>query len=217
VKRTVAIVAGVVTLGLALYVGSRLTAQTGGSAPPPAPTMKVRLVNLQFVIKNYKRTEALRQEHTEVFKQFDNQIKQLKELIDARTKQLQDPQYADKRDVIEKEIKRLQREMQDKTEEARAALDKKQGDLIVLVYKEVEEAVKAYARPAGIELVLHYNDAVLDTDRNTAPNVARKMSAGACMPMYITPGMDISQEIVNALNAKYPATASTGGTSGGTQ
>jgi Skp family chaperone for outer membrane proteins len=213
VKRTVAIVAGVVTLGLALYVGSRLTAQTGGTAPPPAPTMKMRLVNLQFVIKNYKRTDALRQEHTDLFKQYDAQINEIKKQIEGRTKQLQDPQFADKKEAIEKEIKRLQREMQDKTDEARAALDKKQGELIVLVYKEVEEAVRTYARQSGLEIVLHYNDAVLETERNSAANVARKMSAGACMPIYYMEGMDISQDIVNALNAKYPATTSTPGAS----
>ncbi len=206
-KRTVAIVAGVVSLGLALYAGSRLTAQTGG-AGAAAPTMKVRMVNLQFIIKNYKRTEALRAEHTELFKQYDAQIKQIKDLIDGRTKQLQDPQFADKKDVLEKEVKRLQREMQDKTEEARQALDKKQGDIIVLVYKEVEEAVRTYARQSGLEMVMHYNDATQESDRNSAANIARKMSAGACMPMYLTPGLDISQDIVNALNAKYPTTAS---------
>jgi Skp family chaperone for outer membrane proteins len=211
--RTVAIVAGVVTLGLALYAGSRLAAQqTGypaGAEQSAAPTMKMRMVNLQYVIKNYKRTEVLRTEHTELFKQYDAQIKQIKDTIEQRTKQMQDPQYADKRDAFEKEIKRLNREMADKTEEARAALDKKQGDLIVLVYKEVDDAVRTYARQANIELVLHYNDAVLESDKNSAANIARKMSAGACMPMYMLPTLDISQEVVNVLNAKYPVAAAT--------
>jgi Skp family chaperone for outer membrane proteins len=214
VKRTFAIMAGVVSLGLALYAGSRLTADPGGAAAAP-PTMKVRLVNLQYVIKNYKRTEALRAEHTELFKTYDAQIKQLKDTIEQRTKQMNDPQYADRHEAFEKEIKRLQREMQDKTEEARVALDKKQGDIIVLVYKEIDEAVRTFARQGGLEMVLHYNDAVLDSDRNSAANIARKMAAGACMPMYLTPGLDISQDIVNTLNAKYPTTATAPAPGGG--
>jgi Skp family chaperone for outer membrane proteins len=204
VKRTVAIVAGVVTLGLALYVGSRLTAQPANA---PAPTMRVRLVNLQYVMKNYKRNEVLRNEITDMFKQYDNQINELKKLVEARTKQAQDPQFAAQKEAIEKEIKRLNREMAEKNDEARVALDKKQGEIIVLLYKEFDEAVRTYARQAGIEMVMHYNDAVLESDRVSAANVARKMTAGACMPMYITPGLDISQDIVNALNAKYPVAA----------
>jgi Skp family chaperone for outer membrane proteins len=210
VKRTVAIVAGVVTLGLALYAGSRLTAQQGTpAAADPPPTMKMRFVNLQHVLKNYKRMETLRQETAELFKQYDAQIKQLQDLIDARTKQLQDPTLADKRDALEKEVRRLTREKQDKTEEAKVALDKKQGELIVLVYKEVDDAVRTYCRQSNIELVLHYNDAVTESDRNNPQNIARKMTQGACMPLYMTSSLDISQEIVGVLNAKYPVTTST--------
>ncbi len=208
-KRTVAIVAGMVTVGLALYAGSRLTAQQGApAAADPPPTMKMRFLNLQYVLKNYKRMESLRQETAELFKQYDAQIKQLQDLIDARTKQIQDPTLADKRDALEKEIRRLTREKQDKTEEAKVALDKKQGELIVLVYREVDEAVRTYCRQANIELVLHFNDPVTESERNNPANVARKMTQGACMPLYMTPTLDISQDIVAALNAKYPVTTS---------
>src|SRR5689334_12318016 len=89
VKRTVAIVAGVVTLGVALYVSGRLTADPGAPAEAaPAPTMRVRMVNLQYVIKNFKRTDTLRAEHTQLFKQYDDQINQIKTTIEGRQKQL---------------------------------------------------------------------------------------------------------------------------------
>ena len=202
-KRTVAILAGVLTLGAGLYVGSQLRAQQPGAAP--AATMKMRLVNLQYVIKNYKRTEALRAEHTAMFKKFDDEIQQMKKIAEARQQQLNDPQYAAQKEAIEKEIKRLQREMADKSEEARAALAKKEGEIITLVYNEVDDAVKKYAAMSGIELVMHYNDPVAEAERRSANNVARKMSAGACMPMYMVAGLDISDEIVKYLNDKYGA------------
>jgi Skp family chaperone for outer membrane proteins len=209
VKRTVAIVAGVVTLGLALYVGGRLTAEPGAPAEAaPAPTMKMRFVNLSYVVKNYKRMDTLRQETQELVKKYEAQVKEIQDLIDARTKQLNDPQFAAQRDALEKEVRRLTREKTERTEEARMALDKKQGDLVVLIYKEVDDAVRTYARQSNIELVMHYNDAVTDSDRYSAQNIARKMTAGALMPMYMLPTLDISQDIVNALNAKYPVATS---------
>jgi Skp family chaperone for outer membrane proteins len=170
--------------------------------------MRLRMVNLQYVIKNYKRTETLRAEHMELFKRHDGEIQQLKKTLEGRQEQLQKPEFtADQKQAIEREIKRLQREVADKTEEARAALAKKEGEVITLIYKEVDDAVTRYAREQGLELVLHYNDAVADSDRFSAANIARKMSAGACMPMYLTPGLDISEDIVKALNARYPGTA----------
>ncbi len=204
-KRTFAIVAGVLTVGAGLYFGTHLSAQgpAGGSAAP-APTMRMRLVNLQYVIKNYKRTEALRAEHAALFKKYDDEIQQYKKLAEQRQAQMNDPKYSTaEKEAIEKEIKRLQREMQDKGEEARTALAKKEGDLITLIYNEVEDSVKKYAAMNSIELVMHYNDAVAESDRRSANNVARKMSAGACMPMHVAAGLDISDDIVQALNRQY--------------
>lgn len=202
-KRTVAILAGVVTLGAGLYLGSRSTAQGPAGGAATAVTMRMRLVNLQHVIKNYKKTDALRGEHTALYTKYDTDINELKKLMEGRQKQLTMKEFEAHKDGIEKEVKRLQREIQDKGEEARTALAKKEGDLITVIYTEVEDSVRKYAAMNGIELVMHYNDAIADADRRSANNIARKMSAGACMPMYMTEGLDISNEIVNLLNKQY--------------
>jgi Skp family chaperone for outer membrane proteins len=206
------IVAGALTLGLVLYAGTRLWAQNpatgGGAGAAPAVSMRMRMVNLQYVIKSYKRTESLRAEHTALFKKYDDELKELKKLSDARTQQMQDPSLtAAQKEAVEKEIKRLQREMKEKSDDAQMALAKKEGDLITLIYSEVEDAVVRYATSHQLDLVLHYNDAVAEVDRKNPQNVARKMSAGACMPMYMAPGLDISKDIVDQLNAKYPGSA----------
>jgi Skp family chaperone for outer membrane proteins len=214
VKRTVVIVAGVVTLGLALYAGSRVRAQNGGAPQPAAApvTMRMRLVNLSYVLKNYKRFDNLRAEGVSLYKNYDEQINGMRKKMEEYQKVLTAPEYKDKitaeqRDQYEKAVKQVQRDIADKTEEARAALAKKEAEVIQLVYREVEDVVKRYAASQSIEVVMHYNDAIAESDRSSPANIARKMSAGACMPMYIAPGMDISQEVVTQLNARYPGSA----------
>src|SRR5271166_3342754 len=54
VKRTILFVAGIAILVIALYVGSRLSAQ--GTAVP-RPTSKIAVVNMQLVIEKYKKFE----------------------------------------------------------------------------------------------------------------------------------------------------------------
>ena len=54
-------------------------------------------------------------------------------------------------------------------------------------------------------MVLHYNDAVTQEDYNSEVNISRKMQAGALMPIYMAPGVDVSMDIVKALNASMPA------------
>src|SRR5205823_1731107 len=53
VKRTVTYAAGVLILGVAVYAGSRLWAQNTSGAARPAPTTRIALINLPYVIKNY--------------------------------------------------------------------------------------------------------------------------------------------------------------------
>jgi Skp family chaperone for outer membrane proteins len=186
-------------------------------------TLRLRILNLNQVIKTYKRTESMQAEFKAHYKQFEDDYKVLKEKSEARTKQMQDPQYTtQQKELIEKEIKRLQREMAEKNEEMRAALAKKEGEMVTLLYKEVDEAVRKYAQSAGIEMVLFYNDAITDSDRFNPMNIARKISAGACYPMYLAPGLDISNVIAKILNDKYPGTAAvpsteTGSTAGVTR
>jgi Skp family chaperone for outer membrane proteins len=142
------------------------------------------------------------------YKKFEDEYKALKDESEKRQKQLQDPQYTtQQKELIEKEIKRLTREMAEKNEEMRAALAKKEGEMVTLLYKEVDEAVRKYAQSTGIEMVLFYNDAITESDRFNPMNIARKISAGACYPMYLAPGLDISDDIAKILNAKYPGTA----------
>jgi hypothetical protein len=52
-------------------------------------------------------------------------------------------------------------------------------------------------------VVLQYYDADEKTHAAefwSPTNVARKLQASGCMPMYIAPGLDISEEIIEALN-----------------
>ncbi len=56
----------------------------------------------------------------------------------------------------------------------------------------------------GFDLVVHYNDVPADSAEFFSPvNVSRKIQAGAFIPLYIAPGMDITQEVVTALNETY--------------
>ena len=51
--------------------------------------------------------------------------------------------------------------------------------------------------------MLHYIDAVNEADFNNPMNIMGKMQQRACMPIYMTPGLDISKEIASDLNKTY--------------
>lgn len=130
--------------------------------------------------------------------------------------QYQDPKNAEYKEGLEKAIKKLQREtIPEKTDEARQAIGKREGEMITLIYNELEDAVTRYAQSQGFELVLHFNEVPPTEPSRTNPQyIVQRMGAMALVPMYRVQGLDISAEIVQILNDKYLSTAAAPPTAG---
>jgi Skp family chaperone for outer membrane proteins len=202
VKRTVIVAAAVLALGMAAYV-SRLWAQQTAAAPEPRT--RIALLNLSLVIKNYQKFNAFQDEIKHLLGPYQTTDTQLKQRLDALAK---DAQTAppDKREQIEGEVKELQRKMQDNKDAASKVVGKKQEEQLKILYWDVKDTAQRYAVGHNFEMVLHYNDAPPD-EYWSGPNIARKIQNGALMPLYAVPGMDITNEVVDTLNAAYRAQA----------
>ena len=48
-----------------------------------------------------------------------------------------------------------------------------------------------------------------EAEMNTANNIGRRMNQGACFPLYVTPGMDISEEVLAYLNQSVASAPTT--------
>lgn len=218
-KRNVGILTGVAALG-AMALGQvsahaqvppqQPIQQTTATMPANAPVAmqqplrtRVAMVNLAHVVKNYQKFQNLQREFEETYKTFDKQLESKRQLLvqyQAEAQKVQADTAA--REQWERKMRDLQREMQDMGEEAKKQLSKKQGDQVVIIYKEIEEAVQVYARSKDIELVLHYND-MQPSDLYSPMNVSRKLGLGAAFPIYAAPGMDITNDITTMLNTRY--------------
>jgi Skp family chaperone for outer membrane proteins len=86
--------------------------------------------------------------------------------------------------------------------------------MLIVLFKEIQEACQRVAMAQGYDLVLHYNDATTSQEYWSAMNIARKLQAGACMPLHYGPGVEITNEVVNALNSAFTRTAPGAATGG---
>ena len=217
-KRTLFLLVGVVALGTAIYASSKLWAQTPGAVVTGTKT-KVGVVNLTYVIKNYSK-----------FKNYQEQLKakvdpfQLRDTMwktdgEKLAKEAQLPSTAaPRRDEIEKKLKDLQRQIEDNKAEAQKVLVKEQEAQLVTLYGDIRTQVDKFAVAHGYDLVFHYND-VAREDFWRPENVARKMQAGAAIPMYMSGTVDISEYILRMLNpaGTAPTPAASTGTNTGTR
>jgi Skp family chaperone for outer membrane proteins len=206
-------VAGVATLGIAVYLGSRLWAQQGqapvGAAGHPAsastPKTRVALLNLKYVVMNYTKWKNFTDTLKNDYKGYEDKIKPLSTQLEQLQKEAQTAN-ADRKAEIEKQAKPLQRQMQDIADEAKNTLGKKESDELVIIYKEIAAAVSRFAQANDIDLVMHYNDATTNEEMNSPQNIGRKMTTGPCTPLYYKANeIEISPVILKMLNDQFVA------------
>jgi Skp family chaperone for outer membrane proteins len=204
VKRTVILsVAGVALLGVVLYVG-RLWEQTAHAAPSGPPTSRIALLNLSHVIKSYAKYAVFQEELKQAVDPFQKRDQALKLQAEEYAKSMTKPETSQpQREEIEKKLKELQRQVEDNKAEANKALVKKQEEQLKILYMDVRQVAERHAVAQGYEMVLHYNDHVKAEEYWSPQNIARKMNAGALMPLYYVGGIDISQAVIDTLNTVY--------------
>jgi Skp family chaperone for outer membrane proteins len=218
VKRTIITLTALGTLGLMVYVGSQLRAQNQpqaagrvqqAAATAPAAPLRTRIavINLQQAIKQYRKWSDFEQTYKNLYNQYNAEFERKKASGVALKNQLDKATDDATKDNIQKQLKELDRQVQDLGETAKKQLGKMRDDQAVQIYHEVEEAVQYYARANDIEMVLHFNDAVAQADLYQPLNIERKLQTGACMPMYVAQGMNITDIISSMLNNRLGATA----------
>jgi Skp family chaperone for outer membrane proteins len=222
VKRTVGIVAGLAALAVLAYVGTQLWAQQpGGPAQAAAPAQtRIAVINLLQVIKNYNKAKFYETELDQTLKPFRDKGEELKKSLLGWQTYLSDPKNngigAEEREKGEKNVLNAKRQLEDLDKEARKAFGKKREQQVVQLYREIDDAVKRYAASNGFHLVLSYGEPINPSDLYSAQNIARKLEGiqmgGACAPMYLSDGMDISGAVTDALNRAYPGTGTPVGT-----
>jgi Skp family chaperone for outer membrane proteins len=209
VKRTLFLLVGVIALGTAIYASSKLWAQTPGAVATGTKT-KVGVLNLTYVIKNYSKFKTYQDQLKAKVDPFQLRDTGYKTEGEKLAKQAQQPQTtAVSREGIEKRLKELQRLIEDNKAEAQKVLVKEQEAQLVTLYKDIRNVVDKFAVAHGYDLVMHYNDVITPEEYWSPPNIARKMQAGAAMPMYISGGVDISASVLATLNAASGGTTTT--------
>ena len=212
-KRKVALLAGATALGLAVYLGSRLGAQSP-AAPAQAPAQtRIAVVNMVHVITNYHKFKTFQDELGNLAKPYKKREGDLQTNLKAWQAELEKPgATAQQRDKAEVEIKERKRQIEDNATEAKKILAKRNDEQFVILYREVEDAIKKYAASNGFHMVMQFNEPPNASDLYNVKNIYRKLegstATGCCAPVYVAAGLDITTGVLANLNAGAPTAAS---------
>ncbi len=210
-KRLIGLVIGLAVLAAGAYLGGRLAAQqpqgnTAAVQTAAPPVTRIAIVNLGQVIKNYAKWKNFTTDQQTKAAQYRKDLENKNAELVAKQGELSKPEItAPRRELLEREVRDLQRKLQDMRDDLGAKVSKDQYDVLVGVYKEIEEAVKVYARARNLEMVLHYNDAI-GQDIYLPEIFQRRLANNACLPIYSHPDLDITNSITMMLNQRVQAT-----------
>ena len=210
----VSALAMLIGMGIVLWGGRPATAD----APDPsrenaAPShTRIALVNLTYVMTNSDESNELREAVKKRVTFYEERAKVSHGRIDTWRQELATPGLAAvKKDALEMDIRAEQRKIEDDQEEAKRKLAQISDEQTVALYKKIRDVAARYAAAHDFDLVLSYNDAADEKDLYSASNVSRKFQTGACMPLYWKPEMDISKQVVSAMNNLHRGAGAPGG------
>ena len=179
----------------------RALAPPAGDAARP-PQTRIGLINMSRVLKGSKKTQATQAELRTQAKEVQQKLEPLKNEVQDLQLRHDDPATpAATREQIAQKIRQLRNQIEDESARAQSRLSKESDEAVVALYRQIEEAANRIAKAKGLELVLFYTDAVTEEDFYNPGNIQRKMTkAGALIPMVVSPGMDITEAVIDGLN-----------------
>lgn len=206
-KKSLACTVSVASLGVVMLCLAAAPVKAQGQGG-----MRIAVINMDVVRKGYKKIDFYKQEIQDLAKPYEGEIKKYKDWYDQWSKVAStETSSKEERDKAAKQAVICKRRLEDLSAEANKKIMDASQRQVLLVYREIEDVVESYAKANGIQLVLHYADPIDPSQKYSPPNIHRKLNGvsnvGATGLMYSAPGIDISQEIVNVLNQRYPATS----------
>ncbi len=207
-KSTVGILAGVAALGVVVYVGTKLWAQPVQLPPPPggatAQRTKICLINLSQVVQKYQKylnyQNANKADREQAQRNLESQRKQLADWV-AEHDRADTP--AARKEQLAHAIKTSERQLKDYTDEYNEKHAKAELDLMVTIYKDIQDLLKRYAVARDVDLILQYNDMITPADFYNPAVFRSKLMNQALMPMVMASGIDITDEVARLLNQQF--------------
>jgi Skp family chaperone for outer membrane proteins len=173
----------------------------------PMGTTRVAVFNVGVVFNRYERAAAIKEELAQELKQLQQEAKELTQDLNAWQAALQKNDLPSaKKEKYEEKIIYGRRRLEDLSRQARSKVGKTHETSLIVLWKDIREAVKTYSTAHGIELVIAYGDPKDAEMVDLFPNISRKMQTvdqGGSMPFFVAPGVDISEAVVDLLNRQY--------------
>jgi len=171
-------------------------------APSTAGSVKVAVINLPVVSERYQRTAVLEQHFAGIREKLNDKRDAMNAKIEKITRSLQEElkpgtEAFDKR---QKELAMQQAELQWFVQSEGKKVEQGLADALLKIYADIQTTVADIARERGFDIVLASDE--VPKDSPGSPGQVRQHILLQKV-IYWSPNVDITDEVVQRLNARY--------------
>lgn len=209
-KRVFVYLAALVGVGSAVYLAGTIQAQAPGAAPAaPKASGKVAVFNVAKVMKDFQRWQHFANVMNQKRSAAAGELGKLKsEVAELQTKIQQEP-IKQKQEEIAKVLVEKQRLFEDKERKVRTELDDESANYLRELFQQIQACVKAVVDANGFDVVFSYPDAISAQEMASPLYFDLKLRPQAAMPFYVSAPADMTDVLVQTLNANFKAPAGT--------
>ncbi|MFO0849492.1 MAG: OmpH family outer membrane protein [Gemmataceae bacterium] len=207
-KRVFVYLAALVGVGSAVYLAGTIQAQAPGAAPAaPKASGKVAVFNVAKVMKDFQRWQHFANVMNQKRATAAGDLGKLKNEIAELQAKIQQEPIKQKQEEIAKVLVAKQREFEDKERQVRTALDDESANYLRELFQQIQACVKAVVDANGFDVVFSYPDAISAQEMSSPLYFDLKLRPQAAMPFYVSAPADMTDVLVQTLNANFKAPA----------
>lgn len=200
-----------IPMAVAQPSATRIVAKVPQNTPvtkaPANGTTRVAVVNLGIILTKYERASALKEEMQTAIKNLQEEAKRLQENINLWQSAVQKNEFKEgTKEEYEEKLIKARRRIEDLSRLAQTKFGKMSQTHLLTLWSDVHEAVKDYCGQHHIDLVIAYGEPVKNDAASIFQSITRKIGAvdgGGSMPIFMAPGVDISEAVTEFLNKRY--------------
>jgi Skp family chaperone for outer membrane proteins len=165
---------------------------------------KIGYVNVAKVLRDFDSANVAGAKITKRRQEFAAQVNEKRDAAARLTKEFDAAKDDEARRVLKDKIEAIDSEIKKIDAEAQKELTDASNATIVLVYEQIRTAIRELAEDRGLDVVEVFPAASKPEDERS-PQVAQLMlQTPALMPFYLRSEVDMTQDVIDRVNKKYP-------------
>jgi Skp family chaperone for outer membrane proteins len=193
-------------LGVGILVGWAVPGQeaSGAKEKKKIPPPRVGYFNVAKVLRDAQWANQEGAKITRRREEFKGKVGEKREAAAKLRKDLEATSAADTRQALKGKIETLEAEIQRIDAEAQKELTDASNAVITRVYDQFKTVAQEVAEEHGLDVIQAFPAASRPEDEKH-PQVAQLMlQTPALIPFYLRPEWDVTQDVIDRLNKKYP-------------